>query len=349
MSEKTPADRSSEVAAKLQAFLQRSHGARSVTIEGLRLLTGGASRQTWAFDAAVEHADGRTETLALVCRADPRHSPGQMSRDTEYRLIGAAVAEGVLAPAVHLPGDDSLGMPFFLMQRVEGETIARRLLRDDEYANARTVMTAQLGQVLAAIHRVPLAKHGLDAILPAPSTGKSPGETELDRFEATYRAITPDPHPAFELAIRWLRRRLPPATEPTLVHGDYRIGNVMFGPEGVRAILDWELAHSGDPMEDLAWPCVRSWRFHNDDLPAGGIGTREELWRAYEAAGGRKVDPQAVRWWEVFGNLRWGIICIGQAQAYLGGMSRSVELATIGRRTAETEWELLHLMAEAQA
>jgi aminoglycoside phosphotransferase (APT) family kinase protein len=349
MSEDTREDRTAEVAARLQAFLQRSHSAKSVRIDNLRLLTGGASRQTWAFDAAIQHADGRTETLALVCRSDPRRSPGQMSRETECKVIEAAVAEGVLAPRVHLMGDDSLGMPFFLMERVEGETIARRLLRDDEYAGARKVMTAQLGRVLAAIHRVPLQKHGLDAILPAPAPGKSPGETELDRFEATYRAITPDPHPAFELAIRWLRRRLPPSTEATLVHGDYRIGNVIFGPEGVRAILDWELAHTGDPMEDLAWPCVRSWRFHNDHLPVGGIGTREELWEAYEAAGGRQVDPLAVRWWEIFGNLRWGIICIGQAQAYLSGMSQSVELATIGRRTAETEWELLNLMAETQA
>ena len=344
MSEKTPADRSSEVAAKLQAFLQRSHGARSVTIEGLRLLTGGASRQTWAFDAAVEHADGRTETLALVCRADPRHSPGQMSRDTEYRLIGAAVAEGVLAPAVHLPGDDSLGMPFFLMQRVEGETIARKLLRDDEYAGARQAMTAQCAAALAAIHAVRAEKYGLEKLLATPDEGKSPAETEVGRFEGTYRMIAPEPHPAFELALRWLKRNLPPDRERTLVHGDFRVGNFIFGPEGLRSVLDWELAHIGDPMEDLGWICVRSWRFGSDDLPAGGVGTREELFRAYKAAGGRAVDTAAVHWWEVFGNLRWGVICISQARAYLEGHSKSVELATIGRRTAETEWELLRLI-----
>jgi aminoglycoside phosphotransferase (APT) family kinase protein len=229
------------------------------------------------------------------------------------------------------------------MERVEGETIPRRLLRDDIYAQARQSMTGQLAAALARIHRVPIERHGLD-VLPAPAPDQPPAEAEVSRFEQTYRAITPEPHPAFELAFRWLRQHQPAAAERTLVHGDYRIGNVIFGPEGARAILDWELAHIGDPIEDLGWLCVRSWRFGNDDLPVGGIGTREELWRAYEEAGGAPVDPDRTRFWEVFGNLRWGIICISQAKTYLDGLSPSVELASIGRRTAETEWELLNLM-----
>jgi aminoglycoside phosphotransferase (APT) family kinase protein len=242
-------------------------------------------------------------------------------------------------------GDDSLGVPFFLMERVEGETIPRRLLRDDEYAEARAVMTGQLGAILARIHAVPIDKHGL-GVLPAPPPGASPVETEITRFEQTYRAIAPEPHPAFELAFRWLRGHRPPARRLALVHGDYRIGNVMFGPEGARAVLDWELAHIGDPMEDLGWICVRSWRFGNDNLPVGGIGTREEFLEAYEEAGGEPVDPEQVHFWEVFGNLRWGIICITQTKTYLDGLSHSVELASIGRRSAETEWELLNLMEE---
>lgn len=334
-----------ELSERLAAFLQRSHGARSVRIDGLRLLTGGASRQTWSFDAAIEHVDGRRETVPLVLRSDARRGPNFMSREVEYRLLEAVGAEGVPVPRVHLMGDGSLDAPFFLMERVEGETIARRLLRDDEYAGAREVMTAQLGAILAAVHRVPAEKHGL-GILPSPAAGRSPAETEVDRLEQTYRVITPEPHPAFELALRWLRNHLPPAAPPVLVHGDYRIGNVVFGPEGVRSILDWELAHIGDAMEDLGWMCVRSWRFGNDGKPAGGLGTREELWRAYEGAGGRKVDQDAVHWWEVFGNLRWGVICISQARAYFDGHSKSVELAAIGRRSAETEWELLNLMEE---
>jgi aminoglycoside phosphotransferase (APT) family kinase protein len=333
-----------DIAEKLRDFLQRSHNARSVRIENVRLLTGGASRQTWSFDAEIEHADGRTETLALIARADQRQTAGLMTRETEYRLLEAAHAAGVAVPRMHLMGDDSLGAPFFLMERVEGETIARRILRDDEYAVAREGLTTQLGDVLAAIHRVELGE--LAGRLPAPAEGKTPAETELGRIEGTFRSIAPEPHPAFELALRWLRRCLPPAAEPTLVHGDFRLGNVIVGPEGLRSVLDWELAHTGDPMEDLAWPCVRSWRFGNDNRPVAGVGQREELFRAYEAAGGRKVDAAAVHWWEVYGNLRWGVICIMQARAYLDGLSKSVELATIGRRTAETEWELLNLMEQ---
>ena len=330
---------------RLTKFLKRSHGARSVRIEGLRLLTGGASRQTWSFDAVIEDAGGQISRQALILRGDPRRGPNLMPREMEYALLKAAGEEGIPVPKVHLMGDDSLGMPSFLMERVEGETIPRRLLRDDVYAEARRAMTGQLGAILANIHRVPTEGRGLDE-LPAPPPDRSPAENEVTRYEQTYRAVTPEPHPSFELAFRWLRQHLPPAEERTLVHGDYRIGNVIFGPEGARSILDWELAHIGDPMEDLGWICVRSWRFGNDDLPVGGIGTREEFWRAYEAAGGSPVDPARVRFWEVFGNLRWGIICITQAKAYLDGLSPSVELAAIGRRTAETEWELLNLMEE---
>jgi len=330
---------------RLAAFLTRAHNAKSVRIDHLRLLTGGASRQTWSFDATIDAADGSTPTLALVLRADPRRTAGLMSRETECHLLQAAHDAGVPVPEVHLMGDDSLDAPFFLMERIDGETIPRRLLRDDAYAQARDVMTGQLGAILANVHAIPLDAPGLDA-LAAPPPDISPARSEVDRFEQLYRAITPEPHPAFELAFRWLRERAPETARRTLVHGDYRIGNVIFGPEGTRAVLDWELAHIGDPLEDLGWICVRSWRFGNDGLPAGGIGTREQLFRAYADAGGCPADPDAVRFWEAFGNLRWGIICISQAKTFLDGLSPSVELAAIGRRIAETEWELLQVMRQ---
>jgi aminoglycoside phosphotransferase (APT) family kinase protein len=246
-------------------------------------------------------------------------------------------------PRVHLPAVGSLGVPFFIMQRVDGETIARKILRDAEYARARAGLVQQLGAALAKIHSIDVNLPALQA-LQGPPAGSSPAEHEVTRFEAVYRAITPDPHPAFELAFRWLRRHAPAASKRCFVHGDYRMGNMIVGPEGLRAVLDWELAHIGDPMEDLGWLCVRSWRFGEDTKVAGGIGSRAALFAAYEAGGGGKVDPDSVRWWEAFGNLRWGIICISQTKAYLDGHSRSVELASIGRRVAETEWELLQLM-----
>jgi len=310
------------------------------------LLTGGASRQTWSFDAIVEYADGQVVTLPLVLRSDPQEGPQSvMDRSLEYRVIESAYAEGVLVPKPYFLGDNSLGVPFFIMERIEGETIPRRLFRDSAYSQARQVMAKQLGARLARIHHVPIGKHRLEG-LSAPQAGNSPAEEEVNRYEQMYHTMAREPHPTFEFAFRWLRQHLPQKQERVLVHGDYRIGNIIFGPEGIRAILDWELAHIGDPMEDLGWICVRSWRFGNDHLPIGGVGTREEFQRAYEEAGGYAVDLRRVHFWEIFGNLRWGVICLNMTQPFLDGQNLSVELAAIGRRTAETEWELLHLMEE---
>lgn len=338
-----------QLALTLAEFIKRASQpsqARSVRIAGLRLLTGGASRQTWSFDAAIEQTNGEVVTLPLVLRSDPQEGPqGLMDRGLEYSVIEAAYAAGVLAPKPYFLGDDSLGVPFFIMERIEGETIPRRLFRDADYGEARRVMAKQLGARLARIHRVPVEKYHLDE-LPAPQTGNSPAEEEINRYEEMYRTMAREAHPALELAFRWLRHHLPTRQECVLIHGDYRMGNIMFGPEGVRAILDWELAHLGDPMEDLGWMCVRSWRFGNDHLPVGGVGVREDFWRAYEEAGGYAVDSKRVHFWEIFGNLRWGVICLNMTQPFLDGQNPSVELAAIGRRTAETEWELLHLMEE---
>jgi aminoglycoside phosphotransferase (APT) family kinase protein len=242
-------------------------------------------------------------------------------------------------------GDDSLGMPFFIMERIEGETLPRRLFRDAQYEQARKVAAAELGTILARIHRVPVEKYQLGS-LPSPQGDNSAAEEEIGRYVEKYETMAREPHPVFELAFRWLRRHLPEERERVFVHGDYRMGNIMFGPEGVRSILDWELAHIGDPMEDLGWICVRSWRFGNDHLPVGGVGTRTVFQRAYEEAGGYPLDQERLKFWEIFGNLRWGVICLNMTQPYLDGQNPSVELAAIGRRTAETEWELLHLMED---
>jgi len=333
-----------ELRERLERFIAGAANATDVRVENLRKLPGGASRQTWSLDAVYTET-GAAVRLPLVLRRDPGSTTLNTQRREEFQVQQAAFAGDVPVPRPYWLAEDAetLGAPSYLMQRVEGETLARRLLRDDDYAGARQVMTAQLGEILARIHRIDVARHGLH-FLPAPPPGESPAPAEIDRYEQIYRGVAPEPHPAFELAFRWLRQHLPASEAPTLVHGDYRIGNVIFGPEGVRAILDWELAHVGDPAEDLGWLCVRAWRFGSDDKPVGGIGTREQLVAAYERAGGAPVDLERVRFWEVFGNLKWAIICIVQAKTHLDGLVRSVELAAIGRRTAETEIELLNLI-----
>ncbi|MEW6270279.1 MAG: phosphotransferase family protein [Thermodesulfobacteriota bacterium] len=329
------------ITAALGPLLERELGG-AVTLSGVRSMTGGAAREAWALDATVSRAGRADERLALVLLLFRPGGQRAFSAHDELRLLQATSAAGAPVPRPVLAGEVE-GRSFYVMERLEGETIGRRLVRDERWTKARAALPAQLARALAAIHRVPVGAGEL-GFLPRPAPGVPVATSEIDRLEELYRQVTVEPHPAFEIALRWLRAHQPPPGDVTLVHGDFRIGNVMVGEEGLRAVLDWELAHVGDPLEDVGWLCVRSWRFGADHLPLGGIGTREELFRAYAEASGREVDPEVVRFWEVYGNLRWGVFTLLQARAFLDGVVPSVELASIGRRTAETEWELLNLI-----
>jgi aminoglycoside phosphotransferase (APT) family kinase protein len=332
----TPAD----LEPRLRAFLIEASRSTDVVITGLRRVPGGASRETWAFDARFDGGASRP----LILRRDPGRTSVASDRRLEFAVLRTMYEAGVPVPEVLWLGDDEaiLDGRFFVMARIEGETLARRLLRDPVYAEARGRMTAQLGAILARIHAVPIGGAAL-ASLPGADDLESPAAAELARYERLYRSLAPEPHPAIEYGFRWLAARTPRTTRRVLVHGDYRIGNVMFGPEGVRVVLDWEQAHVGDAMEDLGWMCVRAWRF-GSPLPVGGIGERAEFFRSYEDAGGGPVDPEVVRYWEAVGDLKWAVICIAQAKTYLDGGVKSVELASIGRRTAEAEYDLLQLV-----
>ncbi len=247
---------------------------RPVEVGDLRRYSGGASRETWAVDAT----DGHGELHELVLRRDPATQSSAANRATEYALLSAAGACGVPVPRVRalLRDDDGLGAGF-LMDRVAGETIARRILRDAEYQGARAVLAEQAGAIAARIHRV-----GTDAL---PDLPVLPAEDQIAQQRALLDAFD-EPHPAFELGLRWLERHVPAAGRPpALVHGDYRNGNFIVGPDGIRAVLDWELAHLGDPVEDLGWLCVKSWRFGNADQVAGGFGALADLLAAYRRGG----------------------------------------------------------------
>ncbi len=304
-----------------------------VTVTGLARMSGGASRETWAFDAV--GADG--SATALVLRRDPPGRPGEpggMGR--EARAIGAAGAAGLAVPEVLLSSDDPslLGTAGLIMRRVEGETIARRILRDDAYREARPVLVGQLGAFAAGLH----------ALGPLPGL---PAPDPLDGLRAALSAFGP-PGPVFERALAELEGRPPPARDPVTVHGDLRLGNLIVAPRGLAAVIDWERVHAGNPAEDLGWLCVRAWRFGAGPA-AAGLGRREDLLAAYRAAGGADIGLDELRWWEMLGTLRWGAICMAQAQAHLSGAHRSVELAAIGRRVCEQEWDLLLLLAPEAA
>jgi aminoglycoside phosphotransferase (APT) family kinase protein len=303
------------------------HWLGPVAIEGLTRLSGGASKQTWSFDAV--GADGRRTPLIL--RRDPPGRPSDPGAlDREAAAISLAHDAGLPVPEMLFCSEGpGLGTAGMVMRRVEGETIPRRILRDGEYATARGILVGQLGQFAARLHAL-----DLPLFLPEPDPLDSLRE-QLDSFGR--------PSEVFELALAELGRDRPPPREPVLLHGDFRLGNLVIGHAGLGAVLDWELTHAGNPAEDLGWLCVKAWRF-GASAPVAGFGSREELLTAYTGAGGADISLDELRWWEVLGTLRWGVICLAQASAHLSGAHRSVELAAIGRRVCEQEWDLLLLL-----
>jgi aminoglycoside phosphotransferase (APT) family kinase protein len=320
--------------AGLAAVVRRRFG-ETARLERLERLTGGASQELWSFDVELDGA-----CLPLILRRNPggfvqRESAAGM--ETEARLIELARAAGTPAPeVVHVcEPDDGLGRGY-VMERLAGETIARRILRDPEYADARPRLARQIGAAAAHIHAVDVAAAGALRV--------SSPESSLEQSYAGYQA-NGTPRPVVEWAFRWLRDHLPArAPRQTVVHGDMRTGNIIVGPEGLAGVLDWEVVHLGDPTEDLGWICVTSWRFGQVDKPAGGFGAREELFAGYEAVSGVKPDADRVRWWEVMGTLRWGMSCAMMAREFQTG-DRSVERAAIGRRASETAIDLLAILA----
>jgi aminoglycoside phosphotransferase (APT) family kinase protein len=201
----------------------------------------------------------------------------------------------------------------FVMDRVEGETIPRKILRDEQYATARPHLAVQCGEIAARIHAVDVG--GL------PTLATQHALEQITQYRALIDGFG-EPLPAFELGLRWLEDRAPPPPAgPALVHGDFRNGNFIVGPEGIRSVLDWELAHLGDPVEDLGWLCVKAWRFGHVDRPAGGFGSVDELLAGYVAGGGAPVDPEHLRFWQTLGTLKWGVICLVQAFTHLNARS----------------------------
>ncbi|ATQ42828.1 phosphotransferase family protein [Caulobacter mirabilis] len=309
-------------------------GGRSVT--DLRRLSGGASQETWAF--ALD--SGRPLILRRKPAGSDSPTGGQVTLAMEAALIQAAAKQGAPVPEVlyvSAPGSD-IGEAY-VMGRVEGETLGKRIAVGEAFVAVRPKLAFQCGQVLAQIHSIPL--EGL------PDLNRSSALGELDRFEDSYRRIGAK-RPIFETAFRWLRERAPDLPEPVLVHGDFRNGNIMFQPDvGVAAVLDWELIHIGDPAEDMGWLCTASWRF-SGRKPVGGFGDYEDLLAGYEAGGGTPIPLERVLYWQMLGSLKWGVMCLGMYTSFATGVDPSIERAMIGRRTSECEIDLMALLERAR-
>lgn len=298
-------------------------------------ITAGASADTWSVDARLEGGD--VERLVFRRDAGGDDFGGRIGKAAEARAQAAAFRAGVrVAEVLHVvEGDPSLG-DGYLMRRLGGESLAPRILKKPELEAARAALVPDLATALARIHAIPTPE-----VESLPELG---ARKQLDDLHALHLRFG-DSLPVFALAHRTLATHLPEGGETTLVHGDFRLGNFLVDERGLVGVLDWELAHRGDPHEDLGWLCVNAWRFGGKQ-PVGGFARREDFFAAYERASGRRVDPSRVLYWELFGTYKWGVICQYQAFTYLSGGVSSIERVAIGRRVAETELDMLSILEE---
>ncbi|WP_422059921.1 phosphotransferase family protein [Sphingopyxis sp.] len=317
-----------DLASALSAFMTRIAGAGDLT--ALARLSGGANMESWAFDW-----DGAAYVLRRAPSADYMADRPYGHAD-EAALVIAAHDAGVKAPEVVGVLADSDGMGTgYVMRRVIAEVNPALIL-----ASPPPTLLADLGRELARIHAIPRAT--IPAAIPLMDTAAA-----LAELKARFVAYGGD-RPAIALAIKWCEDHLPAAADPVLVHGDYRMGNIMVDADGLAVVLDWELAHRGDAHEDLAFGCMTVWRFGRLDKPAFGVGSLEEYFAAYAAAGGTPVDRARFRFWLIYRTLWWALGCLQMGQAWRSGADTTVERVVVGRRTAEQELDLIALL-EAEA
>jgi aminoglycoside phosphotransferase (APT) family kinase protein len=286
------------------------------------LRPGGASKEAWAVDA-------RGERL-LVRRAGGgvihRHT---LSLRDEFEVLRAAHEAGVKVPRPVVYIEDLAGREAFVMERLDGETIGRRIVRMD----VPETLPLQMAEELAKIHAL------------SPERLPFLAEASVDRLVEELDEVG-EPHPAIELGLWWLRKNRPPPRPPVVVHGDFRIGNLVVDESGLIGVLDWEFAHLDDPARDLAFSLVRAWRFGVPEKRLGGIGDVGPYLERYNELTGFDVGPEELDYWELAGNVAWAIGCLTQAQRHLTGQERSVELAILGRLGVEVEYEICHLLEQ---
>ena len=332
---------------RIASFLHsRLPAADGIAVSNLHRIPGGASRETWAFDAAWRQ-DGKDRTQGFVIRRDPDASLLETERDVEFRVMEAVWREGIPVPRTLWLEQDGqwLDRPFFIMERIDGcETAPSRLLMEPAFFPSRQRIAEAFVDILARIHLLDWRKLGLD-FLGVPVDEASCGLMEVEKWEAVVDRDALEPQPVLRAAFRWLRRHLPPpAQRIVLVHADYRTGNFLCTPQGeIKGILDWEMAHLGDPLEDIAWACIRPWRWLGNEQ-IGGLMERPWFYDRYQSAAGFKVDEGSVRFWEVLGNVKLAAIFLTGARSLCEGRTRSPMMAFLSRNNSRLELEIMDLI-----
>ncbi len=332
---------------QVAAYLQRQMAdAREIEVTQLWRIPGGASRETWSFDATWRDGKARAGR-GYILRRDPEASLLETERYVEFRVYQALQGTSVPVPEVFWLETDPqwLERPFFIMGRLPGETSPQRLVASGFGGHAAAIAQQKV-DVLARIHGLDWRALGLD-FLGAPEQPERCAGLEIERWEAIMRAQALEPQPALELAIAWLRAHQPVAQKIALVHADYRTGNFLVDGGRITGVLDWEMVHLGDPLEDVAWLCLRSWRWAGDSR-VGALLPRDEFYRRYEAASGLRVDPEAVRFWEVLGNLKLAVIFLTGARSFVEGRSKDAVHAFTAHLNAEIESEILRLIMQGR-
>ena len=308
----------------------------NTSIEGeivnLEPLTGGASKEIWKFEV---NANGKSDRYILR-RGSGVEGPLAIKTSDEAKIqktvrkLGAQVPEIVAVSSL----DEELG-DAYIMKFVDGESIARKILRDEEYKNTLPKLAFECGQSIAKIHQADINEFPF-----------LPSKTVFEQINDLYQTYVSfnQPSPVFEYTHLWLKKQNFGEINDALVHGDFRLGNIIVGKDGLKSVIDWELAHIGNPLQDLGWICGNSWRFGNTDKVVGGFGDLTDLLKGYNSVSNYHVDENMVKAWQVFGTFRWGVICLIQASAHLTGSINSVEKAAIGRRVSETEIDIVDLL-----
>ncbi len=301
-------------------------------VSNLEPLTGGASKEIWKFEVS----NAKQSTKMILRRGSGIEGPLAIKTADEARIQKEVIKVGAPVPRILAvsKNEEELG-DSYIMHFVEGESIARKILRDKEYKKALPILAYQCGEAIAKIHNVDINNF---SFLP-----RKPAEDQLEDLYSTYQSFE-QPSPVFEYAYLWLKEQDFGNFQESLVHGDFRLGNIIVNTEGLQSIIDWELAHIGNPLQDLGWVCGNSWRFGKNEKVVGGFGELEDLLEGYNSVSKLKVDKEMVRCWQVFGTFRWGVICLIQAYAHLNGTINSIEKAAIGRRVSETEIDIVDLL-----